>query len=78
MLDLPWAQHGLVTASLDHAMWFHRPPADALDGWLLYTQEAESASAGRGLGRGRLFTPDGRHLATVLQEGMIRPETGAR
>jgi len=78
VLDLPWAQHGLVTASLDHAMWFHRPPAGALDGWLLYTQEAESASAGRGLGRGRFFTPDGRHLATVLQEGMIRPGTGAR
>jgi acyl-CoA thioesterase-2 len=78
VLDLPWAQHGLVTASLDHAMWFHRPPAGAIDGWLLYTQEAESAAAGRGLGRGRFFTPDGRHLATVLQEGMIRPETGAR
>jgi acyl-CoA thioesterase-2 len=77
VLDLPWAQHGLVTASLDHAMWFHRPPAGALDGWLLYTQEAESASAGRGLGRGRFFTPDGRHLATVLQEGMIRPDIGA-
>ncbi|HEX6148224.1 acyl-CoA thioesterase [Nocardioides sp.] len=78
VLGLPWAQHGLVTASLDHAMWFHRPPAGALDGWLLYTQEAESASAGRGLGRGRFFTPDGRHLATVLQEGMIRPDKGAR
>ena len=78
VLDLPWARHGLVTASLDHAMWFHRPLARALDGWLLYTQEAESASAGRGLGRGRFFTPDGRHLATVLQEGMIRPDNGAR
>lgn len=76
VLDLPWAQHGLVTASLDHAMWFHRPLAGALDGWLLYTQEAESASAGRGLGRGRFFTPDGVHLATVLQEGMIRPGDG--
>jgi acyl-CoA thioesterase-2 len=78
VLELPWAQHGLVTASLDHAMWFHRSLAGALGGWLLYTQEAESASAGRGLGRGRFFTPDGRHLATVLQEGMIRPDNGAR
>ncbi|GAA2125815.1 acyl-CoA thioesterase [Nocardioides bigeumensis] len=81
VLDLPWAAPGLVTASLDHAMWFHRPVAGAFDGWLLYTQEAESASSGRGLGRGRFFTPDGRHLATVLQEGMIRPanpEIGAR
>jgi len=78
VLDLPWARRGLVTASLDHAMWFHRPPAGALDGWLLYAQDAESASAGRGLGHGRFFTPDGRHLATVLQEGMIRPDNGAR
>jgi acyl-CoA thioesterase II len=78
VLGRPWAQHGLVTASLDHAMWFHRPVDGALDEWLLYTQEAESASAGRGLGRGRFFTPDGRHIATVLQEGLIRPETGAR
>ncbi|WP_028637272.1 acyl-CoA thioesterase [Nocardioides sp. URHA0032] len=77
VLDLPWAQHGLVTASLDHAMWFHRAPGRALDGWLLYTQEAESAGSGRGLGRGRFFTPDGRHVATVLQEGMIRPDRGA-
>lgn len=78
VLELPWAQHGLVTASLDHAMWFHRPLDGALDGWLLYAQEAESAATGRGLGRGRFFTPNGRHLATVLQEGMLRPETGAR
>jgi acyl-CoA thioesterase II len=78
VLDLPWAQKGLVTASLDHVMWFHRPPDGALDGWLLYTQEAESAADGRGLGRGRFFTPGGRHLATVLQEGMIRPDKGAR
>jgi acyl-CoA thioesterase-2 len=78
VLGLPWAQHGLVTASLDHAMWFHRTPPAGLDGWLLYTQEAESASAGRGLGRGRFFTRDGHHLATVLQEGMIRPHKGAR
>jgi acyl-CoA thioesterase-2 len=78
LLGHAWAEPGLVTASLDHAMWFHRPPTGAVDGWLLYTQEAESASSGRGLGRGRFFTPDGRHLATVLQEGMIRPSNGAR
>nr|WP_240978071.1 acyl-CoA thioesterase domain-containing protein [Knoellia sp. DB2414S] len=75
-LDLAWADPGLVTASLDHAMWFHRPPAPGdLDGWLLYTQEAVAADAGRGVGLGRFFTPDGRHLATVVQEGMIRPAT---
>lgn len=73
-LGHPWAEPGLVTASLDHAMWFHRAPAPGdLDGWLLYTQEALSADAGRGVGLGRFFTPDGIHLATVVQEGMIDP-----
>ncbi|MDX8142108.1 thioesterase family protein [Lentzea sp. BCCO 10_0061] len=70
VLDLPWAQPGLVTASLDHSMWFHRegPVGD----WLLYVQEAVAADAGRGLGYGRFFTRDQQHLATVAQEGMIR------
>jgi acyl-CoA thioesterase-2 len=73
VLDLPWARPGLVTASLDHSMWFHRPPAPGeADGWLLYLQEAGAAGAGRGLGTGRFFTPDRHHLATVAQEGMIR------
>ncbi|MGA8979664.1 MAG: acyl-CoA thioesterase domain-containing protein [Pedococcus sp.] len=77
VLDLPWARPGLVTASLDHAMWFHRPPAPGtLDGWLLYAQEAVAADAGRGVGLGRFFTPDGEHLATVVQEGMIRANPG--
>ncbi|MGW2342573.1 acyl-CoA thioesterase [Streptomyces sp. NPDC001661] len=71
VLGLPWATPGLVTASLDHAMWFHRP--GPVDDWLLYAQEAVAAEAGRGLGYGRFFTRDGRHLATVAQEGMIRP-----
>ena len=79
VLGLPWAQPGLVTASLDHAMWFHRQPeTGVLDGWLLYAQEAVAADAGRGVGLGRFFTPDGRHLATVVQEGMIRATTGGQ
>lgn len=69
-LGLPWAKPGLVTASLDHAMWFHGP-ADA-DDWLLYVQDAVAASAGRGLATGRFYSRDRRHLATVVQEGMIR------
>ncbi|MFD5831092.1 acyl-CoA thioesterase [Lentzea sp. NPDC060358] len=70
VLGLPWARPGLVTASLDHAMWFHRggPVGD----WLLYAQDAVAAESGRGLGYGRFFTRDGLHLATVAQEGMIR------
>lgn len=79
VLDLPWAQPGLVTASLDHAMWFHRAlQPGVLDGWLLYAQEAVAADSGRGVGLGRFFTPDGEHLATVVQEGMIRATTGGR
>lgn len=74
-LGLAWADEGLVTASLDHSMWFHRTAP--VDGWLLYAQEAVSASDGRGLNLGRFFTPDGTHLATVVQEGMIRIPAGA-
>jgi acyl-CoA thioesterase-2 len=70
VLDLPWARPGLVTASLDHAMWFHRPAP--IGDWLLYAQEAVAAESGRGLGFGRFYDRDGRHVATVLQEGMIR------
>ncbi len=70
VLDRPWAQPGLVTASLDHAMWFHR--RGSVDDWLLYVQDAVAADAGRGLCTGRFFTRDHRHLATVAQEGMIR------
>ena len=73
MLGLAWARPGLVTASLDHSMWFHRPPHQGeVDGWLLYLQNAGAAGAGRGLGTGRFFTPDRHHLATVAQEGLIR------
>jgi acyl-CoA thioesterase-2 len=70
VLGQAWADPGLVTASLDHAMWFHRPVR--MDDWLLYAQEAASAHGGRGLGLGRFFTRDGEHVATVAQEGMIR------
>lgn len=70
VLGLAWADKGLVTASLDHAMWFHR--AVSMDGWLLYAQEAMSVEDGRGSAVGRFFTPDGVLVATVVQEGMLR------
>ncbi|WP_418058770.1 acyl-CoA thioesterase [Pimelobacter simplex] len=70
VLGLAWADEGLVTASLDHAMWFHRPVR--MDDWLLYAQEAVSVDDGRGMAVGRFFTPDGVLVATVVQEGMIR------
>ena len=59
------------TASIDHAMWFHRP--FRADRWLLYDQVSPSASGARGFSTGRLFAPDGRLVASVVQEGLIRP-----
>lgn len=69
-LGLSWASPGLVTASLDHAMWFHR--AARADEWLLYVQEAVSVQSGRGLNTGRFFAHSGELVATVAQEGLIR------
>ena len=65
-----WRADGLFMASLDHAMWFHRP--FRVDQWLLYVQDTPSASEGRGLGRGSIFTADGDLAVTVVQEGLIR------
>ena len=72
---IPWAiVPGLKTASLDHAMWFHRD--GRADEWVLYVQESPSAQGGRGLGLGRMFSRDGTLIATVAQEGMIRLPEG--
>ena len=57
-------------ASLDHAIWFHRPAR--ADEWLLYDQASPSASGARGLATGRLFTREGTLVATVVQEGLLR------
>ncbi|ACZ29345.1 acyl-CoA thioesterase [Xylanimonas cellulosilytica DSM 15894] len=76
VLGHAWADDGLVTASLDHAMWFHRPVA--MDGWLLYAQEAWSVADGRGSATGHFFTADGALVATVVQEGMIRATAPAK
>lgn len=68
--DLSWSSEGLVTASLDHSMWFHRP--GRVDDWILYVQEAISMQSNRGLALGHFFAKDGKLLATVAQEGLIR------
>jgi acyl-CoA thioesterase II len=60
----------LQVASLDHAMWFHTD-AD-ISGWLLYDQDSPWTGGGRGLAHGRIFTEDGRLIASVAQEGLIR------
>lgn len=60
-------------ASLDHTIWFHRP--FRVDDWWLYDQQSPSASGARGFSFGRVFTRDGTLVATVAQEGLIRPRT---
>lgn len=65
-----WAMPGLKVASLDHAMWWHRPAR--VDDWLLYVQESPNARGGRGLATGRIYTREGLLVASVAQEIMIR------
>ena len=60
----------VVGASLDHAMWFHRP--FRADEWLLYDQQSPSSSGGRGLGTARIYTQDGLLAVSVIQEGLLR------
>ncbi len=65
-----WATVGLSFASLDHAMWWHRPAR--ADEWLLFVQDAPSAQGARGLTGAWVFAQDGRLVASVAQEGMVR------
>jgi len=69
-----WGPGGMVGASLDHALWFHRP--FRADEWFLYDCFSPSAAGSRGLATGRMFTRDGRYIATAVQEGLLR-KTGA-
>jgi acyl-CoA thioesterase-2 len=65
-----WISPGMQVASLDHAMWFHRP--FRMDEWVLYAMDSPSASGARGLSRGRFFASDGTLIASTMQEGLIR------
>ncbi len=65
-----WAGGKVAGASLDHAMWFHRP--FRADRWLLYVQDSPSASGARGLARGEVYTQDGELVVSVVQEGLLR------
>ncbi len=67
---LSWETPGMQMASLDHAMWFHRP--FRADDWLLYDQRPISTSSARGLAGGNIFTADGALAITVVQEGLVR------
>ena len=67
---LSWADGHTSGASLDHAMWFHRP--FRADRWLLYAQDSPVADGARGLARGEVFTAEGQLVVSVVQEGLIR------
>jgi acyl-CoA thioesterase II len=77
LLDKSTLPHGasgfsnaVILASIDHAMWFHRPLR--VDDWLLYAVESPSASGARGFARANLFARDGRLVASTAQEGLVR------
>jgi acyl-CoA thioesterase-2 len=70
---LSWSRGEVVSASLDHAVWFHDD--FRADEWLLYATDSPWSDRGRGFNRGRIFTQDGRLVASVAQEGMIRRAT---
>lgn len=65
-----WIDPKMQLASLDHAMWFHRP--FRMDEWVLHVIESPSASGARGLSRGRFFARNGALIASTMQEGLIR------
>jgi len=65
-----FAEGNVQLASLDHAMWFHR--SFRMDDWLLYAMESPNASGGRGFALGKVFTRDGRLVASTAQEGVVR------
>ncbi len=67
---LSWADGVVSGASLDHAMWFHRP--FRADDWLLYVQDSPSASGALGLARGEVYTEQGELVVSVVQEGLLR------
>ncbi|MDX2158084.1 MAG: acyl-CoA thioesterase II [Hyphomicrobiaceae bacterium] len=80
LLDTALIAHGRMSfesdiqlASLDHAMWFHRP--FRADEWMLYVQDSPSAYGARGLCRGSVFSRDGRLVASTAQEGLVRQRT---
>lgn len=69
-----WGPGGVAGASLDHALWFHRP--FRANEWFLYDCWSPTAAGGRGLATGRMFTEDGRHIASAVQEGLLHKING--
>lgn len=67
---LTWSTPGLFSTSLDHAMWFHSDVR--LDDWVVFVMDSDWTGGARGINRGRIFTRDGRLVASVVQEGLVR------
>ena len=67
---LSWFVGGVITASLDHAMWFHAPIQ--FENWHLYSLDSPFTGGGRGFNRGAIYTEDGRLVASTAQEGLVR------
>ena len=65
-----WWLPNMVVASIDHALWFHRPAR--VDDWLLYVMDSPSAQGARGLSRGLVYDRAGRLVASVAQEALMR------
>ena len=65
-----WLEPGMVVASIDHALWFHRPLR--VDQWLLYSMDSPTSQGARGLSRGLIYDLDGRLVASVVQESLMR------
>ena len=83
LLDAALIPHGrsvfsedIMAASLDHALWFHRP--FRADEWLLYAQDSPSLADSRGFSRGLIFASDGTLVASVAQEGLLRQRRRAK
>jgi acyl-CoA thioesterase II len=83
LLGVALVPHGVLIgsgqvqpASLDHSIWFHRP--FRADEWMLYDQHSPSATGGLGFATGRVFSSDGRLIASLAQEGLLRPAREAR
>ena len=68
---LTWFRKTQMTASLDHAMWFHGPIS--FQNWHLYTMDSPWTGNARGFNRGSIYTRDGKLVASVAQEGLVRP-----
>ncbi len=68
---LTWFQGRIMSASLDHAMWFHATPS--FQNWHLYTMDSPWAGGARGFNRGSIYDRDGTLVASTAQEGLIRP-----